>query len=537
MRDFAHGAIEADGAPTADKDPFENRHVPDDLCKPKDIELIVRYVEGGIMKMNGWFCAILEIGPLLECVEEHSMDLFDSNVRASLSKSKINDAIRQSTETARGQKRFVHKNNGLVITCANFTYASETQRLVTLQGAQVINGCQTLNTIYNCYKDKGDEGKEELRDNLRIFAKVISTDAIPGKDFIEEVIIASNNQNPMKSRNLKSNAREQRLLQYEFALDEPQKDLRYFYIRKDGELDSLIKDPKAHERKIRPELFFIMGTTRKKENRYRHIDNEDLVKTWWAWIGHATKVNTGGIDYFSGREYRLIFKKRPGEQYWEHMRSPDATADAKLLEDSIPTTRQYLVAVAFESYIKSHVKKMTTQKFKREKIDELKRTGRLGENASEAEENEALNNDDEFLLAKWANNMVPIFTEVASFILVNKYGPLVPDVAERIIDLPDVHYWLTCGMDAKKIEDEEMRDGLLERTYAYLRYSSDSHLLEEKDYIQAESRIKLALGKRWHIIAIKRKCLEVNESMRDCEGRDGLKAPGQTYLESLPDLY
>lgn len=515
---------------------FEKWHALDDLAKPKDITLKLAYVESGMMKMNGWFCAILEIGPLIDGVERHGMALFDTNVRQTLAKSKVNDAIKNSVQTRKGQRNFVHLNNGLVITCTSFKYA-QGRRQVTLQGAQVINGCQSLNTIWQCYQDMNDAEKDELRGNVRIFAKVISSAEIKDEGFIDEVILASNNQNPMNPRNLKSNTIEQREIQREFYR-EPTSDLKYFYIRKDGELDAFIDDTTTRDREMKPRLFKIEDTNLRKNNKYRQIDNEWLANTWWTWIGHAAETNAAKVKCFEEKLYPYIFKKRPDEEYWERMKAPEFTATRDCLEDSRPTTRQLLVAVAFWSYIEAKVKppKKTLTDYRKKRIEKLQADGKLKANPNKQEEDAALTDDDEYLMTLWARSMTPIFTEVASFILVQRYGTLGPEVSKRIVEADDVHYWLACGMDKTRIDYEEMRGGLLERVYTYLRFASDCRLTQMRSSILAAPRLKFALGSREQICAIKKKCFEVNESMRQYPSENGLKAPGQTYLESLPDL-
>ena len=89
----------------------------------------------------------------------------------------------------------------------------------------------------------------------------------------------------MNARNLKSNSLEQRELQRSFCSSAVKPEIRYFFIRKDGEFDSYLESGKRQPKKSE---FQIKGTHRLGANKYRHIDNEKLAQIWWAWIGNSS---------------------------------------------------------------------------------------------------------------------------------------------------------------------------------------------------------------------------------------------------------
>lgn len=135
-------------------------------------------------------------------MEKYRNGLFDLNVRSKLKKSNVNSSILKTISTRKGQERFIHLNNGLVISCTNYNVLQKANGVtpIKLKGAQVINGCQTLSTIWDYYYNASDEDKEALLDNLKIFVKVIGGPNLHG-DLLDEIIVASNNQNPMNERN------------------------------------------------------------------------------------------------------------------------------------------------------------------------------------------------------------------------------------------------------------------------------------------------------------------------------------------------
>lgn len=219
---------------------FAKWHAFENLEKPSDVKLKLGICKDGLMKMHGWLCAVVEIDGLIAGMQQYQNGLFDLNVRAKLSNSKVNTSIKRSLETDKGKKHFVHLNNGLVISCNNYKLSSDESTL-TINGAQVINGCQTLSTIWDYYFNASQAEKASLLSNLQLFIKVINGNSISRDRLLDEIIVASNNQNPMNERNLKSNSPEQVRLQASFYRSSMKRGLHYFYIRKDGGLTPILK--------------------------------------------------------------------------------------------------------------------------------------------------------------------------------------------------------------------------------------------------------------------------------------------------------
>lgn len=508
---------------------FERMHSFDNLTKPRDVELKLAIENNCIMKMAEWFCAVVSIESLLAGMEQYRNGLFDLNVRSNLKRSSVNAAIRATIATQKGQRQFVHLNNGLVITCNNFIYSSDNKH-VTLKGAQVINGCQTLNTLWDYYCNIGPDEQRTFCDSVKVFVKVINSNSNVSLD---DIIVASNNQNPMNERNLKSNSHEQRAIQASFYNPPLKSSLRYFYIRKDGEFESYLentpKHPKKHE-------FAIPGSTRKGVNRYRHVDNETIAKIWWAWIGNSPSVNAGNVKVFSPTIYPLIFRKRPAELFWEHMSSPNFSYDPDLMEEKTPTPYQYLLALAVSSYLEARIKPITSTALKRARLEELVKNKQISSSASPQEQSAALSKDADFLRASWMRQMTFPLTEISAFILCSKYQSLNSEVCKRLLDFEDISYWLTNGMDSKLINSEQMSSGLLQIMFELLELSVGAFITENQNAILLDNRPKMYLGRRDVVSEIKQRCSNMNESMKIYPSHSGLKAPGFTYLDSMPSL-
>lgn len=512
---------------------FNTWHSFDDLAKPRDVELKLRVDGEGLLKMQSWFCAVIRIDTLLSAIEKYGNGLFDLNVRSNLRKSRVNAAIRNTISTQKGQKQFIHLNNGLVIICTSFSYSSDNSQ-ITLKGAQVINGCQTLSTIWDYFLNADNDEKIRLQENLRIFVKVIDNSKISNdKRLLDEIIVASNNQNPMNERNLKSNSVEQRSIQISFYQQPLKPALRYFYIRKDGEFDSLLNSTQKEPKK---RYFEINGSKRRGANRYRHLDNEELAKIWWSWIGNAHSVNSGSVKLFSDSTYPHIFMERPSDTYWDQLSSTNFTYRASQLEELAPTQYQYLTAYGVSKYIEALVKKESATSIRKRRVDALIADRIISANANEQEISDALREDADYLNASWLRQMTYTLTEVASFVFLRKYDSLNSEVCKRVLDFEDMSYWLEHGTDQKLLDAEEMRGGILERSFEFVRQSTESYFANNRSAILVENRPKLFLGRREVISELKRTCLKFDQSWKKYPSESGLKEPGKTFLESLPEL-
>ena len=126
--------------------------------------------------------------------------LFDKNVRYWLGNTRINREIAKTLSSVGEHDRFFLYNNGITIICEN---ATESDSKLNVENYSVVNGCQTVLTLYN--------NQDALADNIRVLIKVIKT----GKDVElgRRITRFNNNQNAISPRDLKSNDKVQQDIQ------------------------------------------------------------------------------------------------------------------------------------------------------------------------------------------------------------------------------------------------------------------------------------------------------------------------------------
>lgn len=145
--------------------------------------------------------------------------IFDDNLRVFLGeKGGFNPAI-IGTATSDDSYLFWYLNNGITITCQNYSYnKGQTNPTLRFEDFQIVNGAQTSHSLL--------EAKRLSDDNLSNVVLMVRVYATDRKDIVERVAVATNSQARIQSRDLKAN--NAILVKLEIAL----KEKGYFFERK-----------------------------------------------------------------------------------------------------------------------------------------------------------------------------------------------------------------------------------------------------------------------------------------------------------------
>ena len=133
--------------------------------------------------------------------------LFSYNLREHITQKNVDDAIDETIKKERD--KFWYYNNGITIGCSD--YRIDGYKL-KLYGFSIINGAQTTTKI-------GQSIIVNEKNDFSLTCKIVRADKSFGaeEDFISKISEASNSQKPIKSRDLKSNMKEQRIMQNQAA--------------------------------------------------------------------------------------------------------------------------------------------------------------------------------------------------------------------------------------------------------------------------------------------------------------------------------
>lgn len=250
------------------------------------------------------FVVILTGDELVKLREKHRHQLFDKNVRTFLGKNKINTKIIDCAENTPGI--FYCFNNGISITCNRCKETIENKKLI-LEYPQIINGAQTVNSLYEAYKrlltkNKAKLGSKKFAEEetikhfkqIKILCRIVeNTDA----DFARNLTISTNSQNDVKIYDFYANEPIQEELQLKFA------NYSYFYERKRGERRYM-------ESKGKPQNDFLG----KNKDYFKHWDVnlniEVIARTYQSYLGKPGLGEANPTNILQSKtqeDYRKIF--------------------------------------------------------------------------------------------------------------------------------------------------------------------------------------------------------------------------------------
>lgn len=152
------------------------------------------YITGDVdNKLNG-FIAMVNANVIAKLVKEHGNGLFEANIRDYYNSKGVNNKIYETAISEDESNHFWSYNNGLTITCRKVDELPNEK--LKLSGIQIVNGCQTSNTIYEAFKN------ETLKDDTFLLVKIIETE---NSDLIYKITEATNSQTAITMYNLKAN--------------------------------------------------------------------------------------------------------------------------------------------------------------------------------------------------------------------------------------------------------------------------------------------------------------------------------------------
>ena len=214
---------------------FNHQSIIDKIQKPKDTDISLRFSGKAIREDFNYKSVLLgrvSVSEIVQLLEEHGDILLDANIRKYLGSNLINRKIRETLLDDDNKQNFFFFNNGITMICDRFKFNAlqETNWIVNIKDLQIINGGQTCKTLHQVLKENPDIDFNQVYVLVKLYE--INAD----DDIVNQIILATNSQNPVELRDLKSNDRYQRHLEIGAA------DLGVTYKRK---RDNLGRNPQA----------------------------------------------------------------------------------------------------------------------------------------------------------------------------------------------------------------------------------------------------------------------------------------------------
>ena len=125
---------------------------------------------------------------LVKSISGNIATIFDENIRLYEYGSNVNAGINRTATSTDQADMFYFYNNGVVFICDKVKNSPASSEII-LDGASVVNGCQTVNVLYNAMQ------KEKLSDSVYVLVRIISI-----ADYSERMRITEylNSQTPIR---------------------------------------------------------------------------------------------------------------------------------------------------------------------------------------------------------------------------------------------------------------------------------------------------------------------------------------------------
>lgn len=132
---------------------------------------------------------------LVSAILENISTIFDENIRLYEYNSTVNNGIYKTATSSSESDMFYFYNNGIVFICDK-TRNSPASNEIILEGASVVNGCQSLNVLFNANND------DKLSDDACVLIRIIQIADFNQRRQITEFL---NSQTPIKDSYFISN--------------------------------------------------------------------------------------------------------------------------------------------------------------------------------------------------------------------------------------------------------------------------------------------------------------------------------------------
>lgn len=185
------------------------------------------------------YLGFLKLYDLYQMYEEMGLRLFEKNIRAGLSPDNSpNRSIRKSLKNIISNQEdvanFAFHHNGITISAINVQIENNK---ITITEPRILNGAQTITSFAKFMEENSESLNTQALEKLQsveVLSKVIHPTSTTSPNFIVNVTINNNRQNPVEPWNLRASD----LIQLEFS-DKFRNELGIYYERQENAFGSL----------------------------------------------------------------------------------------------------------------------------------------------------------------------------------------------------------------------------------------------------------------------------------------------------------
>lgn len=148
---------------------------------------------------------------IVKDAKEKNYMLFEENIREYLGNKGVNARIAKTLEDENDRDNFFYYNNGITVICDSVSdktiHDPYMNKAYTAENPQIVNGCQTVNTIYETLNRYSIEDIEEKFANTFVMVKllVLNKDEEKNKVLYQDIVKYNNSQNKVEEKNFAAN--------------------------------------------------------------------------------------------------------------------------------------------------------------------------------------------------------------------------------------------------------------------------------------------------------------------------------------------
>lgn len=155
---------------------------------------------------------ISELYKMLLAAEKKNYSVFERNIREYLGANPINNGIVETLKSKSERKNFMYYNNGITIVCEkiknDYIDTSSQLRVLPLVNPQIVNGCQTVNSIKKVLENISESEVKEEYKNVYVMVKALVIEDMDDEKniaFYQNVVKYTNKQNAISDKAFVSN--------------------------------------------------------------------------------------------------------------------------------------------------------------------------------------------------------------------------------------------------------------------------------------------------------------------------------------------
>lgn len=155
---------------------------------------------------------VYELYKMLLAAEKKGYSIFEKNIREYLGTNPINNGIVETLKSESERKNFMYYNNGITIVCEKIKTSSidtaSGLRVLPLVNPQIVNGCQTVNSIKKVLENLTEPTVRADYKNVYVMVKALVVDDMDNprnKSFYRNVVRYTNKQNAILEKAFVSN--------------------------------------------------------------------------------------------------------------------------------------------------------------------------------------------------------------------------------------------------------------------------------------------------------------------------------------------